>query len=487
MNIALKTAEGAAWNLLANVGQHVVNFLFFVYMARVLEPSVFGLMALALVVVEILVYVGRIGLLEASVQETDMDDVLQNEMFWVLGITGTVTALIVLLGASSVSQSLGHSELSPVLMWLAPVCLIQNISAVPESRLQKIFGYKVLAHRTLLGVSCGGAAGVVLAFFDYGIYSLVFQRIVTAVVQSAILWRSETWRPRYFSILGHPKLSPLICTGAQIMSAGFMLMMNTKLMDVLVGTFLGPTMLGYLRTAWKCLEVILFCTVYPLVGVALVTFTALKNDNDRLRRAYAIMTEMASLALFPVLLGISAVAPLLVPLLFGEKWVQCVSLLQVLGFLAFFGTIGPFFSPVVTATGHSKLLVSQGLLQISLSVLFTVGAIPFGVLAVVVGQVFRLACVAVYNVWVMKRKIGLPYAVTGEAILPASVASISMWFSIAGLIRATSLSPIWEHLVLMVTLGCVLYFAVLIIFFREKVLAIARGARGLRFSETGGR
>ena len=255
MSLARKTLQGGFWNLVSNSGQQVVNFLFFIYLARLLDPAAFGLMALALVAVDVFGLLGRFGLVEASIQREEMPDDLQNRVFWLLAGIGALLAFFVLLVAAPMGALFGHADLVPVLSWLAPVCWLQNMAAVPEARLQKTFGFKILAKRNLWSVLLGGIVGVGMAYLGCGVYSLVGQKMTSVLVQNVILWGSEAWRPSTPIFNLSADVKQLIQIGWHVTVSELILTLNTKLMDVLVGVFLGAATLGYLRMAWKCFEV----------------------------------------------------------------------------------------------------------------------------------------------------------------------------------------------------------------------------------------
>ncbi len=479
MSLGRQTLSGGLWNLLANVGQQALNFVFFVYMARLLEPSAFGLVALALVLVDIAQPLGRVGLVEVMIRRKDLDDAFLNRVFWFLQAVGVALVLLVLAAAHPLGAAFGHAELAVVLVWLAPVCWLQNLCAVPEARLQREFGYKSLTKRTLVGVSVGGTVGLALALAGFGVEALVLQKIATVLVQSVILWLSDGWVPGRPVFRTTAEFRRSLRMGVDVMASSLMNMFNTKLLDVLIGAVWGAAVLGYFRTAWKIFEILIYCTVQPLVGVAFVAFTKLDGEAARLVGAYRRMTEVSSLLFVPALLGMSAVAPLLVPLLLGDKWQPSSDLLRVFGFMAFAAAVDPFFAPMMTAAGRTSALVKQGTAQAILSVASILVAAPFGVVAMAVGQVVRASLVEIVNLVVMKKELALPYAATWASLRPAAIAGLAMW---AGVVALSTVLPAslgaWTRLAGLITAGAALYAAVLLLVFRGHVTGLLATVRG---------
>lgn len=481
MNLGRRTIAGSLWNLLANSGQQVINFAFFVYMARLLEPTAFGIMALGLVVIDFAVSAGRLGLVEICIREEELDEGLVNQIFWFLQAAGVALTVIVLLLAWPAGAAFTAPDLTAILLCLAPVCWLQNLSAIPEARLQRAFGYRALAMRTLAGSLVGGGVGVAAALLGWGVFALAFQKITTVVVQNLVLWTSDPWRPSLPGRIYSAELTRAVRMGAHIAVSGVMQMLNTKLMDLMVAIFLGAAALGQLRTAWKIFEVLLYCTIQPLSTVSLVAFTRLNGDRVRLFDGYFRMTEVSALALAPLLLGASAVATLMVPLVFGERWEPAIPILQILGFMALAGAVDPFFAPMMTVTGHTEALVRQGAVQTVAAVALTMCTAPFGLAAVAIGQVVRSFAVAIVGLVMMKRSIGLPFATSRRAVWPAFAAAVPMWVAVMLAAPRIPVGPAgsWWQLALAVALGATVYGGVLALFFRGEIGELLLRVRSL--------
>lgn len=486
MSVARLTARSSLWNLASNLGQQILNFLFFVYTARLLEPSAFGLMALALVFVDTFAVLGRGGLVEASVQRERVSDELQNQVFWFLQLVGLSACLVLYFGAFGLANAFGHPELSDALRWLSPVCLLLNASAVPEARLQREFGHDVIARSTLWGVTTGGVIGVLAAFLGYGVLALVFQKLASVVVQCALMWRKESWRPGLPTFTAARELRQLLRTGLEVTSANLVLMLNSKLMDLLVGLFLGPTMLGYLRTAWRCFELVLHVCVNPLANVSLVTFSRVRDDHGRLVSAYARMVEIAAITIFPVFFGLSAIAPLAIPLVFGEQWAPSAPLVQALSLIAIAGTPNPFFVPMMTATSNTRRLTVQSMIHVVISILLTATMSPLGVMAVAWAQVVRATAMTGVSLWMMRESVGISYETTWRAMRPALLAAGAMGLAVAWFLQSNALAPLtgWPLLTALIALGGIIYAAALLLGFPREVAQRWREAREMLRSRT---
>ena len=229
MNFKREVLVGSLWSLLGNSGQQIIGFIIFIYIARTVTPADVGLIALALVLVSILMFVSRFGLVQALQRHVDLSDEMIDTAFWMLAVLGIVTTAAV-FGSSYLAWTISDDpKLPSVLMYLSSLCALQAWNAVPEAVLRRRFDYRSLSLRNWIAALLGGAVGVYLAYHGYGVYALVAQRVATAIAQTVASWAFLRWHPRFRFNWDYAK--HLFVVGGEIMLAGFAGVMNTKITD----------------------------------------------------------------------------------------------------------------------------------------------------------------------------------------------------------------------------------------------------------------
>ncbi|GGE48968.1 lipopolysaccharide biosynthesis protein [Agaricicola taiwanensis] len=471
-----RRALGASfWSLMTNGGQQIIGFLFFVFLARLLPPEDFGVIAMALLVVDVLATIGRVGQVEALVQREEIDDRLCGRLFWVLQLIGLALMGLVMLAAPPISAFFRVPELVMVLVALAPVCWLQNLSAIPEARLRRDFRYKELALRSIVGMLVGGLAGVIAAFAGWGVYALVVQRLTNQLAQNVLLWASVRWVPAidFRPRTGDQPLFPTLAFGAKVAVATLLNTANVRLIDVMVGFFMGPVALGYLRIAWRSFDFIMQFSIIPVVNVALATFSRLRDEPARLKRAYLKMTALASLSIFPICFGVGSVAHVALPIVFGERWMPSAPLMQALSPIAVAATINYFFVPLMTAVGHANWVLRQGLFQLVLSITLTYAASQWSIYAVIAAHVARATIMALLNMWSIRRAVGISPAETLSAIAPALLSALIMAASVwASWIWLFDHGGTLLHLFALIAAGVAVYAGILLLLFRRFVMGL---------------
>jgi PST family polysaccharide transporter len=415
---------GSIWGLAGTAGQQVVNFILFVMLARLLTPADFGIMAIAAVVIDILALIGCMGQIQALVQRENLDDKTASTSFWMLQAFGLAMTAIVFFTAPLVGSVFAVPQLEGILQLLAPICMLQTLSAVPEAWLRRSFGFKWLAARTVMASIFGGVVSVGLALQGFGIYAMVGQRLIIAFILAVMVWWSSGWRPK--RLWSTPEALALARVGADISVVAFLQVANVRIIDVVVGYLFGPQVLGQLRIAWKLFDFVIAVAVQPIVNVSLTALSRLQTNAAAMGSATVRLISVSGTALYPVFFGIAVVAPDVVPPLFGDKWGEAILFIQILSPIAVAATVNYFLSTTLTAAGKTRWILWQALGQVLLALALTAAAAAFGVATVLAANVLRATIIAGVNVWLLKLAIGVAPPVLVRALMPPLVAATTM-------------------------------------------------------------
>jgi PST family polysaccharide transporter len=459
VNIKRRVLSASLWSLAGTGGQQAISFFLFIYLARQLAPADIGLIALAVVFLDIVGAVSRCGQVEALQRYGNLDSRVTSTSFWMLALAGAASCLSILLAGFTFRAFPDRAAIGNVLLLLAPMSALQAWNAVPEAILKQRLDFRLLTIRTWTATLAGGALAVYMVHLELGVYALVGQRLGTAAVQTIMLWVLVRWRPRF--TFDRVEARRLLGTGFEIMLAGLAGIVNLRIADSITGVFLGAQQLGFLRLGWRFGDVIVQFAVLPIAGVALSSFSKLRDNPESLRRAYLRLTQFMALASLPLFFGLGAVADVLVPLLFGEKWLPGVTVLQLIGFLILPGTINYFFAPLMVAVGATRVVLRQSIVQIvATAFLLGVGA-RWGIIGVLIAHILRACFVSCYNLHAMNQAVKLRPMSVIRVLGPPSMACVVMVGSVWAAKHELSLTGIYL-LALLILIGAATYGAALL-------------------------
>lgn len=454
LSLKRQIAGGALWSLMGSGGQQLLGFAVFVYLARVLAPEVFGLVAFGIIAVDIGGYVARWGQVELLQRDYDDRPAREAAAFWVAGGAGVVGTLVIAAAAGFFALFDDRAQLAQIFIWLSPVVLLQGLSAVPEAALRRNLQFKALALRNWAATAVAAVSAAAMAYVQPGPEVLLVQRGVYAVLQFALLW--------YFTPIkiGHVKSGEACIAaakeGLQIVVSGLSSMINARMADLIAGAVLGARTLGLLRFGWRFNDLLSQVVVFPITSVTLGSFARLATDVQALQRAYLRMTQLMSLLALPAFFGAAAISERIIVVAFGPQWLEARVIIVALAPLILAGTVNQFFNSTMFAVGRADIVMRQSIGQLILTAVLVTAAASFGIAAVATAHCLRSLLVAIFNVFALKRVVGLAPARIFTAIAPPALCSSAMamiiWFvnagdpspanSILGLVKMTALGAL---------------------------------------------
>jgi O-antigen/teichoic acid export membrane protein len=392
MNIQQKAIKAGMWSAIQNSGSQVGSAIVFLLLARLLKPADFGLAALASVFLAFMEILLRQGFAQALIQKQKLAPEDINTAFWTnLGIGTSLTAISWFL-APLVAIFFKQPQLTPIVQTLSALFTIASLSNVQQALLERKFAFKAIAIRSLVGTTIGGIVGIVLAVRGFAVWSLVYQQLTAETLGAIVLWKASDWRPQWqYSI---ESLRSLSSFGISILGFSFLDFLNKRADDFLIGYFLGAVALGYYTIAYRILTVMTQLLIQTTSSVAMPTFSRLQEDREMLRRAFYKATQLTSLVAFPAFLGTLVLAPELIRVAFGEKWLASVPVMQMLSLVGMLRTVAYFKGSVFMAMGKPAWRLWLGLLGTGLNLVAFSIAVRWGIVAVATAY-FISGCIVV--------------------------------------------------------------------------------------------
>lgn len=470
--------SSSLWTLGGNSLQQVLQFVIFILLARYLEPSVFGYVALATVVFDIVGAVGRWGVAEIILQRRRPNAIFISHAFVFAMALGVALVLAIVAGTCIYVWLYGWTLVAKLVLLLAPVTLFQAAEIVPETIVRQRLNFKWLALRNNTAALIGGVVAVVLAIEGLGVYALVAQRLLSLAVLLAMVWYAASdaihlFAPRRYRA---KVFAGIAVIGSHLVSNPIAGLIGPRLTDMMVGIVLGPLALGQLKISRRIFDFVVQLTIMPLSNVAQAAFPRLTRNPGELRSIYTRIQDLCALGVFPLFAGLAVTADMWVPLVLGSQWRQAIVLIQWTSLAAVPAVVNYFQLPLLVAYRRNRLISAQGIARIVSSVLLTAAGVMLGLEAVVVLFVAQGYAFMIFN-WAMIKKIAR-WNVSENilAILPSLLASVAMMAAVMACQRGLSLQVSWINLIGLCLLGALTYAAVLLLAFRKKTLGMAREA-----------
>ena len=161
--------------------------------------------------------------------------------------------------------------------------------------------------------------------------------------------------------------------------------------------------------------------------VAQPVFTRVNDDNERQRRVFGKMLRFTAFMAFPAMFGLALVAPQVILLAIGDKWVNSIPLLQILCVSGAFLPLYTVYQNLFLSLGKSDYYMWLTIVQIVIMLIAVLACHSLGVTAMVIAfacinilwllawQVFASKLIG-YRFWTMLRDV-IPFMVIAMAVI----------------------------------------------------------------------
>ncbi len=463
MNLRQKAANGVVWSAIQKWGAEGVAFLTFVVLSRLLEPEAFGLVALAMVFTVFVKIFQDQGFGVAIVQRADLEREHLDTAFWISVATGSSLMLAGIAASGLVAAFFQEPQLAPVLRWLSLGIVFGAVSSTQTAILRRNLAFKSLAARSLIATVVGGVVGLSMAFAGFGVWSLVAQNLVMAAVGAVVLWRVSDWRPGFKVSKKHYR--DLLPFGMSVLGTNVLRTFIQRADDLLIGYFLGTTLLGYYTIGYRLLLVILRLVTGITNAVAVPILSRIQHEPKRVRRAFYKAIQYTSLLSLPVFVGLAALAPQLIPTVFGERWAPSVPITQVLALAGILQSVLFFNGSTMRACGKPSWEFGIMLLNAVCNVIGFFIAARWGIVAVAASFVIVSYLLAPISYLAVRKLIQIDLKTYLAQFGAPLVASLTMLAIVTGFqhFLAQHTSNVYLQLSVCIAVGVTTYLLVIAI------------------------
>jgi O-antigen/teichoic acid export membrane protein len=479
-----QAVQAAAWNYAAFLVSKGLLFVATLILARILSPAEFGLVSMALLVITALDILRSFGIGSALIYQQREGQAAANLAFllsatigvvlfvanWLLAPfvtlffktnspteTATVTSLVQILGFSLLFASLGSTQ---------------------DSLLQKAINYRSRMIPEVGRTLIKGLLQVALALAGFGVWSLVYGQIIGEACATLLLWRVSSWRPtREFD---RTLLRPMLSYGTQIMTLGWLGWLVDDIDYLIIGRFLGDTALGLYTLAFRIPELLIRNLAQAVSTVAFPVTARMQDNKAALRDAYLTMQHYMLIILAPLGMGLFAVAPPVIHILFQAKWEPAIPVMQLLSIYMVLTAISHWPGVIYKAVGRPNILNRLALLKlVLLAPTLLWAATNYGIVGVGWGELVVRVLVILIDMWTVARFVQISMRSNLQAIWPPLVASAIMAAVVRVLLMWDPRESSLPLLVLAVIAGAATYVAAMWVLDRSTVIELLAFGRGM--------
>lgn len=334
MSLRQKAIRGVKWTTFSAVLVTALQVVQISILTRFLTPSDFGLMSIVMVVVGFSQAFLDMGISNAIIQKQNISPDQLSTLYWINILSGCIIFLAIASISPLLALFYNEPSLTNLIILTSLSFLIQPFGQQYMILLQKELLFKEISFVEVVNKIVTFIVSVGLAYFGYGVYALVYGTLVGLVVQTIqfVLLGYKDHKPALVFKLSETK--EFLSFGMYQMGEKTVNYFNSQVDIILIGKIFGSETLGIYGVA-KQLIIRPAQLINPIITrVTFPTMSKIQEDTEALKRIYLKTINYLSSVNFPIYAFIAVFASDIVHILFGEKWLEAVPILQILSIYA---------------------------------------------------------------------------------------------------------------------------------------------------------
>ena len=449
-----KLLSNFIWRLLERFGAQGVTFVVSIVLARLLDPSVYGTVALVTVFITILQVFVVSGLGNALIQKRNSDDLDFSSVFYFNIVICIILYVILFVIAGLIANFYGNTELIPIIRVLGINIIISGIKNIQQAYVSKKLIFKKFFFSTLGGTVGAAIVGILMAYHGYGVWALVAQTLFNSLVDTIILWFTVGWRPKL--MFSFKRLMGLLSYGWKLLVSSLIDTGYNKLRELLIGKIYSAQDLAYYNRGNQLPSNLVISINTAIDSVLLPTMAEQQDELNKIKAMTRKAIKMSAYCIMPMMVGVSVCAKPIVSLLLTEKWIGCVPYLQIFCFTYAMYPIHTANLNALKAIGRSDLFLKLEIIKKIVGLLLLFSTINLGALAMAFSCLLAGFISQIINAWPNKKLLNYGFIEQMKDILPSISLSVIMGIFAYG-VYAFNLSNI-VTLIIQVIIGSSVYF-----------------------------
>jgi len=421
-NLKTKGVTAFFWDFSGKMAIQGMSFIFSIFLARLLAPADFGLIAMVMVIIGIASVFTDVGLGSALIQRKRVLPVHFSSVFYFNIFAGSILSLITYFSAGVIGDFYQNAKLVPLAQVMSLAFVINAFGSVQSSKLRKELNYSALTKVSFIASLVGGIMGVSLAFNGAGVWSLVAQTLSMGVTYNVLIWSASKWVPAL--LFSMKALKQLWVFGFRMFLSGLLEAIFTRLDYLIIGKLFLPATLGFFQRAKSLNQMIVTYSSSSLMNVLFPILSNIQNDLPRFQSIVMKVLGVISFITFLLLGTFYLISEELITLLFGDNWLPSVHFFKILVLSGFAYPVSALLVNILSSRGQSKIFLrleiyKKVFVAINLFVLFSLG-IDFYLYGLIATAILGLSL----NIFFASNEIQLSFSCMVKPIIVQAVLAV---------------------------------------------------------------
>ena len=422
--IIKRTISGVFWKMLQGIGAQIVNFVVSIILARLLSPNDYGVVALVLVFTNVAMVFINTGFSSAIVQRNNLEEKDVYSMFYIGLVTSILLYSIIFWSAKEIAYFYRDERLILLLRFGGTIIPISSFSAVQQSLLTRQMKFRVLSIISIIGSFVQGIVGIVLAFWNYGAWSLIISMVVGQLTITILIDYFANWQLKLkFSIRSIKKT---YWYSLKLLISELLNTLFNNIRSIIIGFQYSTSDLAYYNKGYQFPTLIMTTVDGAMTSVLFSTLSKYQSEWEN--QGLNVLRKMIKMSMYvcaPLMVGLFSVARPLIITLMTEKWINSVIYVRLVSIICLFWPLSAR-RHALNARGYAGVSLGLNLFGKILSIVLLLATYKISIIMMISSTILVSFLDLLISAYVYNKYLSYPIVKQYEDIIPYIVRSIIM-------------------------------------------------------------
>ena len=393
------------WTAVQKYSTMIISFISGIILARLLSPDDYGCIGMLAIFMSLAEVFIDAGFGSALIQKKDPTQTDYSTVFYFNLVMSAVLYLVLFFCAPLIADFYRMPVLSKILRVQGLILFIYAFNIIQRNQIRKNLRFKKLSKITIITSIISLVVTVIMAYMGCGVWALVAQNFVGALLPCIFFWVTTDWHPTWE--YSWKSFKELFGFGSFMFLTHLFTTFSQRITGLLVGRWYDPATMGYYtkasdlqKSVSNSVSGVMVQTTYPL-------YASIQDDRVRLANMVKRITTTLAYITVPLLSLLIVIAKPLIVFLYSEKWLPSVPYFQVLCLAGMATCLFSVNNQTIAAIGKSKVTFTWTVVkQVVNIVMQLVGIIVWGMWGLLVGKVLSSWISYLINITLVSKYVG---------------------------------------------------------------------------------
>ncbi|MFO8021531.1 MAG: lipopolysaccharide biosynthesis protein [Perlabentimonas sp.] len=432
MGLAAKTAIGVMWSFFEQLLRRGVSILVTLLLARFLVPEDFGLLAMMTVFIAIATALMDSGIKQAVIRKLDPGDTYYSKVFYVNIALGILAYSLLFFASPFIADFYDESRLTVLIRVAGCVVIINAFQVIQVAMLSRDLNFKLQMKANVPAGIASGTVAVLMAYYGFGVWSLITQTVLNALLVVVVYWWVQPWRPtKVFDI---PSFKEMYRFGYKLFISGLLNTVSRNIYVLVIAKIFSASVAGLYFFAEKIKGLVISQLASSIQAVTYPALSTLQDDDRKLKEGFRSVMRVTTFMLFPAMLILSALAYSFFEAAFPERWMPAATYLQIMCIVGILYPVHSINLSILKVKGRTDIYLGLEVFKKITLFLILFVSHRYGVIGILIGSGVQSVLAYFPNSYFVNRLIN--YSVKEQLIdimpnlgISIVVSSVVFWLS----------------------------------------------------------